>query len=69
VLGWIAERRVDHARALLEDTAMSVTDVAFATGFGSLATFRRQFTRFTGTTPRDYRQTFRVDRSTADGWD
>jgi AraC family transcriptional activator FtrA len=62
VLNWIAERRVDHARALLEDTDITVTDIAFATGFGSLATFRRQFARFTGTTPRDYRRTFRADR-------
>ena len=57
-LHWIAERRVERARALLEETLMSVTDVAFATGFGSLASFRRQFTRLTGATPSAYRQTF-----------
>jgi AraC family transcriptional regulator, transcriptional activator FtrA len=60
VLEWIATRRIEHARALLEDTDMSVTDIAFATGFGSLATFRRQFARLSGTTPREYRRTFRV---------
>jgi transcriptional regulator GlxA family with amidase domain len=57
-LQWLTERRVERARALLEDTAMSVTEVAFATGFGSLASFRRHFARLTGTTPRAYRQTF-----------
>ena len=44
---------------------MSVTEVAFATGFGSLASFRRQFGRLTGTTPRAYRQTFKGDDSLA----
>jgi AraC family transcriptional activator FtrA len=57
-LYWLAERRVERARALLEGTAMSVTDVAFSSGFGSLAAFRRQFVRHTGTTPRAYRRTF-----------
>jgi transcriptional regulator GlxA family with amidase domain len=34
-------------------------------GFGSLASFRRQFGRLTGTTPRAYRQTFKGDDSLA----
>ena len=58
-LQWISERRVARARTLLEETDLSVTDVAFATGFGSLGAFRRQFVRTTGTTPRAYRTTFR----------
>jgi transcriptional regulator GlxA family with amidase domain len=58
-LQWIGERRIARARALLEDTDLSVTEVAFAAGFGSLGAFRRQFTRSTGTTPRTYRLTFR----------
>ncbi|HEY6533129.1 MAG TPA: helix-turn-helix domain-containing protein [Acidimicrobiales bacterium] len=59
-LQWIAERRVDRARALLEENDLSVTEIAFACGFGSLGAFRRQFVRYTGTTPRDYRGTFRA---------
>jgi transcriptional regulator GlxA family with amidase domain len=58
-LQWIRERRIARARALLEDTDQSVTDIAFTTGFGSLGAFRRQFARATGATPRDYRRTFR----------
>lgn len=58
-LEWITGRRVERARALLEDTDLSVTDIAFATGFGSLGAFRRQFNKVTGTTPRSYRLTFR----------
>ena len=30
---------------MLEVTDLSVTEIAFATGFGSLASFRRQFAR------------------------
>ena len=58
-LQWIRERRVDRARELLEETDLSVTDIAFTTGFGSLGAFRRQFAQATGTTPRSYRLTFR----------
>jgi AraC family transcriptional regulator, transcriptional activator FtrA len=61
-LRWLTERRVERARALLEDTAMTVTEIAFATGFGSLASFRRHFSRVTGTSPRAYRQTFSLAR-------
>lgn len=58
-LQWLTERRVERARALLEDSPLSVTEVAYATGFGSLAAFRRHFTRLTRTTPSAYRATFR----------
>jgi AraC family transcriptional activator FtrA len=57
-LQWVTERRVERARALLEDTPLSVTEIAFTTGFGSLSSFRRQFIRLTGATPSDYRTTF-----------
>ena len=60
-LQWVAERRVERARQLLEDTSLSVTEIAFATGFGSLASFRRQFARLNGATPRAYRETFRSE--------
>jgi transcriptional regulator GlxA family with amidase domain len=59
-LEWINERRVAKACMLLEGTDLSVTEIAFATGFGSLGAFRRQFGRVVGATPRDYRQTFRA---------
>ena len=58
-LKWVMERRVERARALLEDSDLNVTDIAFRTGFGSLATFRRQFQAVTGTTPLSYRRTFK----------
>jgi AraC family transcriptional activator FtrA len=66
-LQWITERRVERARTLLEESSMNVTQIAFATGFGSLATFRRNFLRLTGTAPRAYRQTFTGERPSSLG--
>jgi transcriptional regulator GlxA family with amidase domain len=57
--GWIARRRVERARVLLEDSDLSVTQVAHAAGFGSTEALRRHFLTHTGTTPRAYRDTFR----------
>lgn len=57
--GWITRRRVEAARALLEDSDLTVTQVAHAAGFGSTASLRRHFLAHTGTSPRSYRDTFR----------
>lgn len=56
---WIARRRVERARALLEDSDLTVTQVAYAVGFGSAESLRRHFRVHTGTSPRSYRDTFR----------
>ena len=57
--GWIARRRVERARALLEDSELTVSGVAHAVGFGSTEAMRRHFAAHTGTTPHAYRETFR----------
>jgi AraC family transcriptional regulator, transcriptional activator FtrA len=57
---WIARRRVERARALLEDSDLSVSQVAHAAGFGSTESLRRHFAVHTGTSPRAYRDTFRA---------
>ncbi|WP_156756115.1 GlxA family transcriptional regulator [Actinokineospora pegani] len=57
--GWIARRRVERARALLEDSDLSVTQVAHAAGFTSTGSLRRHFLAHTGTSPRSYRDAFR----------
>jgi len=64
VAGWIALRRVERARALLEDSELTVTGIAHAVGFGSTESMRRHFVAQTGTTPRSYRETFRGSAST-----
>jgi transcriptional regulator GlxA family with amidase domain len=62
--GWIARRRVERARALLEDSELTVSGVAHAVGFGSTEAMRRHFVAQTGTTPRSYRETFRGSPAT-----
>ena len=61
--GWVARRRVERARALLEDSDVTVTAVAHAVGFGSTEALRRNFAAQLGTTPRSYRDTFRGSRA------
>ncbi|SDU73279.1 GlxA family transcriptional regulator [Jiangella alkaliphila] len=56
---WIARRRVERARALLEDSRLTVTQIAHTAGFGSTESMRRHFLTYAGTTPRAYRDTFR----------
>ncbi|WP_158564059.1 GlxA family transcriptional regulator [Jiangella anatolica] len=56
---WLARRRVERARVLLEDSRLTVTQVAHAAGFGSTESMRRHFHTHTGTTPSVYRETFR----------
>lgn len=65
VVAWIATRRVARARALLEDSDLTVNEVAFAVGFGSTESMRRHFLAQVGTTPRSYRQTFRDPHRTS----
>lgn len=48
--------RVSLAQRLLVETERSITDIAFATGFGSLANFNRRFREATGTAPRTCRR-------------
>lgn len=47
--------RVERARALLQDTDISVTEIAFQLGYGSSQAFARAFRREVGTSPREYR--------------
>lgn len=57
--GWIASRRIERARTLLEDSEATVSEIAYAVGFGSTEAMRRHFVAQTGATPQAYRATFR----------
>jgi transcriptional regulator GlxA family with amidase domain len=57
--GWIARRRVERARILLEESQLTVSAVAHQAGFGSTEALRRHFVTRMGTTPSSYRDTFR----------
>jgi transcriptional regulator GlxA family with amidase domain len=55
---WLTMQRVLHARRLLEDTNLSVDEVAEECGFGSAALLRHHFNKIVGVAPKDYRRTF-----------
>jgi AraC-like DNA-binding protein len=53
---YLVKTRVDFACRYLIESEMTITDVAFRSGFNSLQTFNRVFKSMTGFTPRDYRR-------------
>lgn len=52
---YLLTRRIERAKALLRDTDMPVTDIAFETGWQSLGTFGRVFRDVTGESPNELR--------------
>src|ERR1044071_5138617 len=48
---YLLTRRIERATALLRDTELAVTEIAFATGWESLGTFGRTFRDVTGASP------------------
>ena len=48
---YLLTRRIERATALLRDTDLSITEIAFQTGWGSLGTFGRTFRDITGEIP------------------
>jgi AraC family transcriptional regulator, transcriptional activator FtrA len=55
---WLSAQRVLHARRLLEQTQLSIDEIAQRCGFGGAALLRHHFHRAAGVTPTDYRRTF-----------
>ncbi|WP_243726131.1 GlxA family transcriptional regulator [Actinomadura rubrisoli] len=60
---WLARRRVDRARQLLEETDLPVDRVAERAGFGTAASLRQRLHAELGVSPSAYRATFRGPRS------
>ncbi|HSU36661.1 MAG TPA: AraC family transcriptional regulator [Propionibacteriaceae bacterium] len=52
---YLQRRRVERAMFLLRSTDRSITDICLDTGFTSLGTFSRTFTRIVGEPPSSYR--------------
>ena len=48
---YLLTRRIERATALLRDTELSITEIAFHTGWESLGTFGRTFRDITGESP------------------
>lgn len=53
---YLLSRRIERATALLRETALPVTEIAFETGWKSLGTFGRTFRDVTGESPGDTRE-------------
>lgn len=64
-LRWLLAQRVMEARRLLEESDLSIEDVAWRAGFGTAASLREHFRRATATTPTAYRRSFRLASSAA----
>ena len=52
---YLLTRRIERAAALLRDTELSITEIAFETGWNSLGTFGRTFRDVTGESPGELR--------------
>jgi len=52
---YLLTRRIERAKALLRDTDLAITDIAFQTGWNSLGTFGRIFRDVTGDSPSELR--------------
>ena len=66
--GLARSARTHFARRLLDDTDLSITDIAFATGFGSVRQFNRSCVALFRMTPKQLRARRRLaDRLVADG--
>jgi transcriptional regulator GlxA family with amidase domain len=48
---YLLTRRIERATALLRETTLPITEIAFKTGWESLGTFGRTFRDITGTNP------------------
>ncbi|MCC8395708.1 AraC family transcriptional regulator [Paraburkholderia sp. MMS20-SJTR3] len=60
---YLLTRRIEQAIALLRDTELDITGIAFATGWESLGTFGRIFRDITDLSPGEMRIAARASRS------
>lgn len=53
---YLTTQRVKLAQSLLANSALSVTEIAYQSGFNSIATFNRAFRKCRGCSPSEYRK-------------
>lgn len=59
---YVAERRLEHAAALLREGSMPINAIAMQVGFSSFAYFSKMFRERHGMTPMDYRRQHRAQQ-------
>ncbi|TAN13131.1 MAG: AraC family transcriptional regulator [Chitinophagaceae bacterium] len=52
--------RVGHACKLLSQNEQTIAEIAYSCGFSTLANFNRQFKKYKGMTPSDYREKLNI---------
>lgn len=67
ILEYINRRRLEHAKFLLQTSSLSVTDVAFHSGFNSRQHFRTTFHKYERINPTEYRHLNRRDLQASTG--
>ena len=55
-MAYLRQVRIEHAKNLLRDTRLRVSEVAHESGFADPLHFSRVFRRYTGTSPRTFRE-------------
>jgi AraC family transcriptional regulator len=53
---YIAARRIERAKDLMQDSALPISEVALRSGFSSQSHFTNSFRRLAGVTPRSFRR-------------
>lgn len=53
---WLIQHRIDHAKALMTQTSMSIIEIAVQSGFNDQAAFTRTFHQVVGTSPGRWRR-------------
>lgn len=59
---YITVMRINHVRALLNDTDKKILDIALTAGFGSSSRFYSTFQKYVGMTPQKYRSLSQLRR-------
>ena len=61
-LVYVNHKRIEHACVLLQQTDISINDLAANVGYGNDITFRRSFKKYMGVTPSEYRREHAPER-------
>jgi AraC-like DNA-binding protein/ligand-binding sensor protein len=61
---YIARVRIEKAKTLLSDPSRRISEIVFASGFGSIPRFNSVFKRYVGMPPTEYREVLRSQLAT-----
>jgi len=57
-INYLQRIRVEQAKSKLEKTTEAINQIIWSVGYEDISSFRQLFKRFTGLTPKDYREKF-----------